>query len=421
MADESYNEVGLSEYTQLTQIKVPLVEAAEAFSLRDESGRIPIIIVPQHLNRIRNDLILLSVVILAAGIIGGIFLNSQLLISLAIPLFVVLLILGVYRSFIVRVPEGANALLTRGGRYTRTIGSGTNLLPPWIIVSHLVTRREIPFDVPLVASPTKDNVRADVDTLITFSITDPYKFVYSISASDFDQVFQAASQDALRALIRQITTEEVIDLKRQKMSDLVESLGADVEPYGVKVMKINVTYAQPPNDFMHSQEMSKLAIIQQAEQEQKQALAIRRQSDAEELAQQEVIARMKRNREELEVRYQEAEARRRVVEMEAETEEYRLDRLQERLEKFPVATQYELELARLEIAQSLAGNTRAMLQVGTADDIVKAFMMRDVLHDKPLTNLLESEEAASDEETAAPSVAAVEPPPVKENDKSAET
>ena len=54
--------------------------------------------------------------------------------------------LGVFQSFIVPVPEGARALLLKGGRYHRTLGAGRHIVPPWIVVSHVVTMREIPFD-----------------------------------------------------------------------------------------------------------------------------------------------------------------------------------------------------------------------------------------------------------------------------------
>ena len=104
--------------------------------------------------------------------------------------------------------SGAYVLLTGLGFNLPTgltIGSGTAILPPWILVSHLVTRRQIPFDIPMVESPTSDNVRATVDMLVTFTITDVYRFIYSISADDFDQVFMAACQDALRLKVRQVS------------------------------------------------------------------------------------------------------------------------------------------------------------------------------------------------------------------------
>jgi regulator of protease activity HflC (stomatin/prohibitin superfamily) len=386
MAEIQNGSSAPEDYAQLTQTQVPLDDAVDAFATRDDSGRIPIVVVPQQLNRIRNELVGLALLILIGGIAVGILLdNATLYIPVAVGLAIILFVFGIYRSFMVRVPEGVNGLLARGGRYVRTLGSGTHVIPPWIVVSHLVTRREIPFDVPVLEVPTQDNVRANVDILITFSITEPYEFVYSISADDFDQVFQAICQDSLRAMVRQITSDEVINLTHYDMEGLRDVLGSAVEAYGIKVMKINVTYAQPPVDFMQSQEARKLAVLQQAEQAERQALAQRRQTDEEALARQQVVAQVEREREALQAQVQQAEARRRIVELEAEAEELRLAKLEERLAKYPHAATWEVEGLRLEIGRALAGNTRAILQVGSASDIVRTFLMRDNLQDKPVS------------------------------------
>jgi regulator of protease activity HflC (stomatin/prohibitin superfamily) len=397
MAETQTGSSAPEDYAQLTQAQVPLDEAVDAFATRDASGRIPIVVVPQQLNRIRNELVGLALLILIGGIaLGILFDNAALLIPVAVGLAIILFVVGIYRSFMVRIPEGVNGLLARGGRYIRTLGSGTHIIPPWIVVSHLVTRREIPFDVPVLEVPTQDNVRANVDILITFSITEPYEFVYSISADDFDQVFQAICQDSLRAMVRQITSDEVINLTHHDMEGLRDVLGAAVESYGIKVMKINVTYAQPPAGFMQSQEARKLAALQQAEQAETQALAQRRQTDDEALARQKVVAQVEREREALQAQVQQAEARRRIVELEAEAEELRLAKLEERLAKYPHAAAWEVEGLRLEIGRALAGNTRAILQVGSASDIVRTFLMRDNLQDKPVSpadgSLVESQE-----------------------------
>jgi regulator of protease activity HflC (stomatin/prohibitin superfamily) len=384
--DQLDPENAIPEYTQLTQVQVPLEDAADAFTMRDSSGRIPIIVIPKHLNRIRNEIILAALFVLAFGTVGGIFINNTTMIAIAVPIGFVLLLLGVYRSFVVRIPEGVSALLMRGGRYVKTVGAGTHFVPPWVVISHLVTRREIPFDVPIVQAPTKDNVRANIDTLMTFRITDPYQFVYNISAGDFDQVFQAVCQDSLRLVVRNYEAIQVIDLTRNDLDEVVANLSADVEVYGVEITKINVTYAQPPNDFMFSLEQRQLAIIQQEEQEQKQALAKRRQRDEEDLAQQRVIAQVDRDRETLKAEYQKEEARRRVVELEAETEDLRLSKMQERMQKYPEAVQFDVETRELDIAQALAGNSRAILQIGSASDIVRSLLVREsvqeVVNDK---------------------------------------
>jgi regulator of protease activity HflC (stomatin/prohibitin superfamily) len=394
MTDEQSAQNNVPDYTQLTQVRVPLEEAADAFSMRDESGRIPIILVPKHMNRIRNDLILAAIFVLAFGVIGGVFIDNVTLIVLAVLFGLLLLIFGIYRSFIVRIPEGASGLLMRGGRYVRTIGAGTHFVPPWVMVSHLITRREIPFDVPIVQAPTKDNVRANIDTLITFRITDPYQFVYNISASDFDQVFQAVCQDSLRLVVRNYAAVQVIDLTRKDLAEVVANLSEDVEPYGVEIIKINVTYAQPPDDFMRTLEKRQLAIIQQEEQEQQQALAKRKQADLDALAHQRVLAEVERERDALKAVYQKEEAHRQVVELEAQTEELRLSKLQERLEKYPDAVQFDVETRELDIAQALAGNSRAVLQIGSASDIVPSLLVRDAIKSASSAKSVDEKESA---------------------------
>jgi regulator of protease activity HflC (stomatin/prohibitin superfamily) len=378
------DDTARKEYVQLTQVRVPLHDAAEAFAQRDASGRLPIVIIPERLSRLSNQFVVTGLLAILAGVVAAILLDDAIYIPLALPIGIALVILGLYRSFMVRIPEGVNALLIRGGRYDKTIGSGMNLVPPWILVSHLVTQREIPFDVPVLEAPTRDNVRANVDTLITFTISDPYKFVYSIAADDFDQIFQAACQDGLRQMVRHITSDQVIDLIQHDVIDLRETLSAQVEAYGVTVAKVVITYAQPPAEFMHSLEARQLAAVQQAEQAERQALAQRRQADAEVLLRQEVIARVEREREQLQLRIQQAEARQRVVELEAKTEAYRLAQLEERLRSYPLAAQYEWESAQLSVARALAGNTRAVVQLGDAGEIARAFALSDLMRFAPL-------------------------------------
>jgi regulator of protease activity HflC (stomatin/prohibitin superfamily) len=162
---------------------------------------------------------------------------------------------------------------------------------------------------------------------------------------------------------------------------LRQSLNAEVEPYGVEINKINVTDARPPEEFLRSLESRQLAVVQREEQAQRQALAQHVQANVETLARQKAIAEVERDRELLQVQVQQAETRRKIAQLEAETEDLRLSRLEERLLKYPHAAAYEMQRAQLEIARALAGNTRAVLQIGDADGILRAYVMRESLKD----------------------------------------
>src|SRR5947209_4431598 len=372
------------DYTQLTSVRVPLDQAADAFVTQDASGRTPIVVLTQRQNRISNIPFLIGVVILVGGILWGVLAGNPLLTSAAIPLSLVFFVLAIFRSFLVRIPEGAYGLLQQRGKYLRTIESGTQILPPWIVVSHLVTRPIIPFDVPVQEAPTQNNVRSTVQALVTFTISDAYRFVYSVSASDFDQVFQAACQNTLRAMVRQISSDEVNNLTRLDTSELRDALSNASEPYGVKMVKVNIIYAHPPVDFVRSQEARQLAMLQQVEQMEQQSLTQRKQTDAEVLARQAVIARVERERDELQEQVQKAEIRRHVVELEAEAEELRLAKLQERLNSYPRAAEWEWAGEQLGVARGLASNTHAVVQTsgGGTTDIARAFLLRDIWQDK---------------------------------------
>ena len=206
--------------SQLAQVRAALEEVTEVFGRKDAAGRTPIVVVPKRANRIRWGLVTLGILVIFGGIIAASVTDRTLLGTVGTLAGLVLVLLGMLRAFYVQIPEGVNALLARGGKHIGTVGAGLHIIPPWVVVSHLVTRREIPYDAPVKEAPTKDNVRAAVDTSITFMVTDPYRFVYGISASGFDQVFQAACQDALRSMVRLVTSDQVNDLPPQEPAGL---------------------------------------------------------------------------------------------------------------------------------------------------------------------------------------------------------
>ena len=358
---------------QLTQVRVPLDRAGDALAQADASGRVPIVVQPRRLARVNVPLALGGIVAVCASLVLPV---QPVALAVIAAAGVIALVAGIVPSFFVSIPEGSQGLLVRRGRYFKPIRSGTHVLRPGIGVSHIVTTREIPFDAAVSRVVTSDDVRVDVDILLTFRISEPERFVYAIASRDFDQVFQGTCQEAVRRLVRGIAIDGVLDLAEGDSKTLREAIGAQLAGYGIVVERVLVTHVAPPAEFVASREARRLATLQQLEQGERFALEQRRQSDRESLARQEVAARLARDREELERRVIEAETRRRVVEVEAETEAFRLAKLEQRLKAFPVAAVYDVGSARLDVARALAGNSRAMLHVGGAGDVAEALVMR---------------------------------------------
>jgi regulator of protease activity HflC (stomatin/prohibitin superfamily) len=346
---------------QLTQARVPLDEAGEAFTMPDASGRLPIVVLPKQPFRIRNGFVLAGVIaiILALVFETDIAIRGALLSAGAIAIF-----LGVFQSFIVPVPEGARALLLKGGRYHRTLGAGRHIVPPWIVVSHVVTVREIPFDTIAGAISTADDVRVDIDVLLTFTISAPERFVFAISAPDFDQVCQASALDAVRMLVRGKRAGDILDLSSGDTDALRIAIGAALAPYGVEVQRVVIVHVQPPLEFMASLESRRLASVRLDEQTEQHALEERLLADREALTRQRVAHQRER------------------IELEAANEALRLQHLESRLGAYPNAARRDIEEQRIEVARALAGNTRAMVQVGSNGDVADALIMH-TLTDTP--------------------------------------
>jgi hypothetical protein len=119
----------------------------------------------------------------------------------------------------------------------------------------------------------------------------------------------------------------------------------------------------PPLEFIASRESRRLATLHRAEELEQHALAMLRQADREELGRATI------------------EARRKAIELEADNEVVRLERLETRLRAYPNAMHWDVEGQRLDVARALASNTRAMVQVGSGADVAAALLTHTLQED----------------------------------------
>jgi len=340
---------------QLSQVRAPLEDASQVLATADAEGRQPIVLVPTRATRVRIDLVVLGLVLLALAMLGDL---SDALRAAGGTLAAGLVVIGFLRALFVSVPEGAQAVLLQRGRFMNRVGPGVHFVRPGIVVSHVVTTRDTPFDAPAMEIATSDDVRVNVDLLVTFRIIAPERFVFTISAFDFDQVLQATCQEAVRKLVRAKASGEILDVGDADAEQLRGQIGGRLEPYGVDIVRVVLTHVLPPTQFVESHEARRLASLQRAEEEAVHALRVLQEADREALRQQEI------------------RARRDEIELEADNEASRIERLEALLRRYPTAMRWDVDSQRLNVARALAANSRALLQVGPAGDVAGALLMQ---------------------------------------------
>jgi regulator of protease activity HflC (stomatin/prohibitin superfamily) len=333
-------------HLQLTERIASPLEAGHAIERPDELGRIPVVV------RVLRQPPIQPIALAVAAALG-----TLAVLVPAILLFTVLLVVGAVAAIVVgllarlilRVPPTAVGLVTKGNRHWKILEPGIHLVPPVVVLTHLITRRQVAFDVPVRQVRSSEGVGVDVDVILTLRVADPVTFAYAISTSDADQLVQAVALDSVRSLIRGIGALQVLDLGGADADRLREAIDARLSPFGLLVTAAAFTRVQLPAELTASLEAQRLAAIQVAEQAEQFALQQRRLTDEASL-----IA-------------QEEDLRRAAVEFEATAEAIRLSMLEERVTANPIAARYDLELERLKVARKLARNGRVVVSVNGSD------------------------------------------------------
>src|SRR4051794_38683487 len=101
MSDQPPPAAVPESYGQLTQVRVPLEDAAYAFMTRDESGRLPLLVMPQRTSRVQTKLVWAALILLLGSGLANARVGNGWLLPIAIVLAIGLIILAVYRSFLV--------------------------------------------------------------------------------------------------------------------------------------------------------------------------------------------------------------------------------------------------------------------------------------------------------------------------------
>ena len=167
-------------------------------------------------------------------------------------------------------------LIERLGKYQRTVGSGLNIIIPFLEIIKKVDMREQVVDVPPQGVITKDNVVVEVDAVVYYEVTDPVKVTYNVA--NFYTAVTKLAQTNLRNLIGDMALDESLTSRETINTQLRQILDDATDKWGTKVTRVELQRIEPPQDVteaMHRQmkaERERRATILEAEGQKKSAV-----------------------------------------------------------------------------------------------------------------------------------------------------
>lgn len=180
-------------------------------------------------------------------------------------------------SSVVIVNQSHVVIIERFGKYYKTCYSGLNFIVP-ILDKRLkkIDLRTQVIDSPPQSVITRDNVGMLIDTVLYYSITDPFKSLYEIA--DLVSAVKMLSTTALRDVIGTLDLDETLSSREEINTRLRTQLDEATDPWGVKIERVEVMNIEPPRDIKEAMEQQmraereKRAAILKAEGEKQSAI-----------------------------------------------------------------------------------------------------------------------------------------------------
>ena len=188
--------------------------------------------------------------------------------SIAFVIALVIVGLFILSSAIKVVREYQRLIVFRLGRSIGRKGPGLVFLIPVVDKAVWVDLREFFLEIPSQTCITKDNAPINIDFLIYFKVFDPELSV--IQVADFAGAARGIATTTLRAVVGDISLDDVLAKREQINQVLRAKLDEVTERWGVKVTTVEIREILPPREVQEamtrqmSAERSRRAVVTEA-------------------------------------------------------------------------------------------------------------------------------------------------------------
>ena len=173
------------------------------------------------------------------------------------------------------VPQAKVIIVERLGKYHCTLQSGFNIIVPIIdkprkmetrVMKQLydgrkimvtteqtfIDLRETVHDFPKQNVITKDNVVIEIDAILYYQITDPFKAMYEIS--NLPDAIEKLAKTTLRNIIGNMDLDHTLSSRDDINSKMTDILDEATDKWGVKVNRVEIQDINPPQDIKNAME-----------------------------------------------------------------------------------------------------------------------------------------------------------------------
>ena len=122
---------------------------------------------------------------------------------------------------------------------------------PFIQSVQSVSLAEKIYDIPASDVITKDKKSMIADTYVLWRVTDPVKYIQTLSASDMraEERIEAAVYNATKIVISSMSQDELIEARGEKLTKLItDDAGDEITGYGIEIVKAEIKALDLPDD-----------------------------------------------------------------------------------------------------------------------------------------------------------------------------
>ncbi len=175
-------------------------------------------------------------------------------IAIGITVGIIALVVLIFVCFGIKIVPQTNVyIIERLGSYKRTLKNGVTWIIP--IVDRIVlkeTLKEKVLDFPAQDVITKDNVTMKIDTVVYMQITDPK--LYSYGVENPIGAVENLTATTLRNLVGDLELDQTLTSRDTVNEKLREILDVATDPWGIKILRVELKNILPPEDIRRAME-----------------------------------------------------------------------------------------------------------------------------------------------------------------------